>query len=62
MANQMTNIVFKLNEEAVKRAYDEFENSSELAIKTAIMSIPDFLTSWLITLTTEESRLQMTLN
>jgi hypothetical protein len=42
MANQMTNIVFKLNEEAVKRAYDEFENSSELAIKTAIMSIPDF--------------------
>ena len=42
MANQMTNIVFKLNEEAVKRAYDECENSSELAIKTAIMSIPDF--------------------
>lgn len=42
MANQMTNIAFKLNEEAVSRAYDEFENSSELAIKTAIMSIPNF--------------------
>lgn len=41
MANQMTNIAFKINEDAVKRAYDEFENASELAIKTAIMSIPN---------------------